>query len=71
MTSRNFDTVSSYLASTANPKEQVFKEHLFAAYKLQDHPKVEALYRIAFSLGSTDGLFQVLFYFDLLSELLR
>lgn len=59
----------TYLAQQKE-KETLFKTDLLEAYDLQDHPKGQRAFEIAWDMGHSNGLYEVLKNFDSLSQLL-
>jgi hypothetical protein len=47
-----------------------FKQDMFKSYGVENHPKVEVAYRIAYDHGHGNGLVEVDIYFSELAELL-
>lgn len=48
-----------------------FKQDLFDAYEIADHPKREKLWSLAWDMGHSSGYTEVLTYFDELVELIK
>jgi len=66
----HYEALKGYRAGEHTARE-LFKKDLFEAYGLEGHPKAERLYEIAWSHGHSSGYYEVLNWFDELSELLE
>lgn len=51
--------------------QEEFKQDLFKAYKVENNPKKDRCYALAWEHGHSSGLFEVLSYFDDLVDLIK
>ena len=54
-----------------NRRDEIFKADLLAEHGLTDHPKAQAIYRLAWEHGHAGGLSEVVNYFIEFAELVK
>lgn len=59
----------NYYSSQSNDEE--FKKDLFEHFGVQDHPKREVCYHLAYDIGHAHGYSEVLYHFTNLVELIK